>query len=81
MYAELKSPIGDTDIIALTDCRCSIPAEICERFQAWKRSVQARFITLALSDDPGDLSRVSDVVHLVRALDVNEDAVLHVLSI
>jgi uncharacterized protein with von Willebrand factor type A (vWA) domain len=81
MYAELKAPLGDTDIIALTDCRCSIPAETCERFLAWKRSVRTRFITLALSDDPGDLNRVSDVVHLVRSLDVNEDAVRHVLSI
>jgi uncharacterized protein with von Willebrand factor type A (vWA) domain len=81
MYAELNAPLGDTDIIALTDCRCSIPSEVCDRFQAWKRTVQARFVTLAISDDPGDLVRVSDEVHLVRSLDVNEDAVRHVLSI
>jgi uncharacterized protein with von Willebrand factor type A (vWA) domain len=81
MYAELKAPLGDTDIIALTDCRCSIPADICDAFCAWKRSVRARFVTLVLSDQPGDLVRVSDEVHLMRSLDVNEDAVSHVLSI
>jgi uncharacterized protein with von Willebrand factor type A (vWA) domain len=81
MYADLKAPLGDTDVIALTDCRCSIPAGICDDFNAWKRSVRARLVTLVIGDDAGDLVQVSDEIHLVRSLAVTEEAVGHVLSI
>jgi uncharacterized protein with von Willebrand factor type A (vWA) domain len=81
IYGELKAPIGDTDVIALTDCRCSIPSAVCETFNAWKRSVRARLVTLVLGDDAGDLSRVSDQIHLVRSLAVTEAAVGEVLSL
>jgi uncharacterized protein with von Willebrand factor type A (vWA) domain len=81
IYSDLNAPLGDADVIALTDCRCSIPTGICEVFNAWKRSVKSRLVTLVVGDDAGDLAKVSDEVHLVRSLAVTEEAVGHVLSI
>jgi uncharacterized protein with von Willebrand factor type A (vWA) domain len=81
MFGELKAPAGDTDVIALTDCCCHIPRDLQENFNSWKRSVQARLITLAIGEDAGDVAAVSDEIHLVRSLAVSEDAVARVLSI
>jgi uncharacterized protein with von Willebrand factor type A (vWA) domain len=80
-YQKLGAPVGKTDVIFITDAICSIPAKLQEQFLDWKRHVQARLITLVIKSKPGDLTAISDEVHLVPALDVTETAVEHVLSI
>lgn len=81
IYQQLKAPVGDTDVIFITDCLCRIPQEVQKHFLEWKQSVKARLITLVIASSPGDLAHVSDEVHVVPSLAVSEAAVGRVLSI
>ena len=80
-YARLKAPPGKTDVLFLTDARVRLPADVRATFVAWKQSVQARLITLVVGTEPGDLAAISDEVHVVRSLDVGEEAVGRAVSI
>ncbi len=81
MFAELKAPPGVTDVIFVTDAVCSIPAEVRDAFLAWKRQAKARLVTLVLNTAAGDLTAVSDEMHLVATLTPDADAVGRVLSL
>lgn len=81
IYSELKAPVGDTDVLFLTDAKCTIPSEVAATFNAWKASVKARLITLVIASPPGDLTLVSDEVHVVPSLAADESAVERVLSL
>jgi uncharacterized protein with von Willebrand factor type A (vWA) domain len=81
MYREIGAPHGITDIVMITDCKARIPTTLRDTFNAWKKSVTARVITLVIGDRPGDLEHVSDEVHRVPALDPSSDAVGRVLSL
>lgn len=80
-YQQLGAPVGNTDVIFLTDALCYIPAEIQEQFKAWKQQVRARLITLVIQSSPGDLVGISDELHVVQSLAVSESAVERVLSL
>jgi uncharacterized protein with von Willebrand factor type A (vWA) domain len=80
-YRRLGAPAGRTDVVFLTDARCSLSADLCASFNAWKTGVRARLVTLVIGDAAGDLAAVSDEVHLVRSLDVSEEAVGRTLSV
>jgi uncharacterized protein with von Willebrand factor type A (vWA) domain len=80
-YRQLKAPQGRTDVLFITDAICHLGREVKAQFLAWKHSVQARLISLVIESTPGDLSDISDEVHLVPALSVNEEGVERVLSI
>ncbi|MBA4191987.1 MAG: hypothetical protein C0467_28745 [Planctomycetaceae bacterium] len=81
MYRQIGAPHGITDVVMITDCKARIPPAIREAFNAWKRSVTARVLTLVIGDIPGDLEHVSDEVFRVPALDPTSDAVGRVLSL
>ena len=81
MYAGLRPPVGQTDVIMITDAICSLPAAMVDRFNAWKKDVRARVISLILESRPGDLAAISDECHLVRTLDAGEVAIGRVLAI
>jgi len=81
VYREIGAPTGKTDIVMITDCRCRIPVPVRETFNAWKKSVTARVLTLVIGDNPGDLEHVSDEVFRVCVLDPMSDPVGLVLSI
>jgi len=80
-YEELRAPKGVTDVIFITDAECCIPTCYQNDFNAWKRKVKARLITLVIEKSPGDLSAISDEVHQVQSLSVSEAGVERVLSI
>ena len=80
-YKKLGAPHGQTDVIVITDALCRIPAELQQQFSVWKSSVQARVISLVINSKAGDLDGISDEIHTVTSLDVNEHAVERVLSI
>src|SRR3954451_9404198 len=80
-YSRMRAPKGDTDILFITDAICRIPAEIRASFSDWKHLVKARLITLVIDNSPGDLKAISDEVHEVPSLDVEESAVDRVLSL
>lgn len=81
MYADLKAPIGATDVILITDAQVRIPESIRTPFLAWKTVSKVRVHSLVLNDNPGDLAGVSDEVHRVASLDPSGDAVGRVLSV
>jgi uncharacterized protein with von Willebrand factor type A (vWA) domain len=81
IYQQLKAPHGKTDVVFITDAQCHLPHQLQEQFNAWKRQVQARLITLVIQSTPGDLEAISDETHLVQSLSVDEEAVGRVLSI
>jgi uncharacterized protein with von Willebrand factor type A (vWA) domain len=80
-YESLKAPKGKTDLIFLTDAACSISAKLAKTFIDWKKSVQAKLITLVIDSEPEDLAKISDEVHRIRAVDVSEFGVERILSI
>jgi len=81
MYADMKAPPGVTDLVMITDAKVRIPAEVRDRFDAWRRSARARVVSLVLGSAPGDLALVSDECHQVQTLDPGSDAVGRVLSL
>lgn len=51
-YESLNAPKGKTDLIFITEGACSIPAKLAKTFNDWKRSVQAKLITLVIDNEP-----------------------------
>ena len=80
-YESLNAPKGKTDLVFLTDAACSISAKLAKTFIDWKRSVQAKLITLVIDSEPEDLAKISDEVHRIRSVDVSEYGVERILSI
>jgi uncharacterized protein with von Willebrand factor type A (vWA) domain len=80
-YRQLKAPHGRTDLLFVTDAICRMGREVKAQFLAWKHSVQARLISLVIESTPGDLTDISDEVHMVPSLSVTEEGVERVLSI
>jgi uncharacterized protein with von Willebrand factor type A (vWA) domain len=81
MYRQIGAPPGVTDVVFLTDARARIPADLRDRFVAWKRAAKARVVALVIDNPPGDLAAVSDEVHSVRSLEPTGGAVARVLSL
>ena len=81
IYRDLKAPLGETDVVFMTDALCRLPEDLRRDFRSWKASVKARLITLVIGSCPGDLGAISDEVHLVGSLDVREPGVGRVLSL
>ena len=81
IYSELKAPKGKTDLIFVTDAICTIHPKVVKLFKDWKKSVQARLITLVIDSEPGDISAISDEVHQIKALAISETNVGKVLSL
>ncbi|RLS87866.1 MAG: hypothetical protein DWI08_04780, partial [Planctomycetota bacterium] len=80
-YESLKAPKGKTDLIFLTDAACNISGKLAKIFIDWKRSVQAKLITLVIDSEPEDLAKISDEVHRIRSVDVSEYGVERILSL
>lgn len=80
-WKELACPPGITDIVCITDAIVDVPEEVRENFLRWKVQIKARMISLIINGEPGDLQAVSDEVHKVHSLAVEEAAVERLLSI
>jgi uncharacterized protein with von Willebrand factor type A (vWA) domain len=81
IFTEIGAPVGKTDLIYITDAELSISQKKAEAFKAWKASVQARLISLVLNSSPGQLSSISDEVHLINSLDPTEVGIKKVFSL
>jgi hypothetical protein len=53
MYTQLSAPQGVTDLVFVTDARCSLPADVRAAFLAWKAGASARLVTLVIDSPPG----------------------------
>ena len=81
LYRRIGAPAGRTDLVFVTDARARIPSAERDRFNAWKKQVRARLVTLVIGHSAGDLASVSDEAHLVGSLAVTEEAVGRALSV
>ena len=81
IFTEIGAPLGKTDIIYVTDAELRISDKKASAFKAWKRTVQTRLISLVLNSDPGDLSSISDEVHIISSLDPSELGIKKVFSL
>jgi uncharacterized protein with von Willebrand factor type A (vWA) domain len=82
IYADLKAPVGATDVIFVTDAECYLPAGIVKSFNTWKKSVNARLISLVIGcSDGASLKEVSNEVHCLENLEADSEAVGSCLSI
>ena len=81
IFTEIGAPVGNTDLIYVTDAELRISEKKASAFKAWKNSVQARLISLVLNTDPGDLTSISDEVHLINSLDPTEVGIRKVFSL
>jgi uncharacterized protein with von Willebrand factor type A (vWA) domain len=67
--------------VFVTDAQCRLPSDLRDAFLAWKASAQPRLVSLVVDNPAGDLTAISDEVHLVRSLAPDSDAVGRVLSL
>lgn len=77
----IGAPKGKTDIICLTDGQVDFSDEMARSFLAWKQSEKVRLVSLFINCDPGDMTRISDKVHRVRSLGLDEEGVAEVMSV
>ena len=81
IFTEIGAPVGKTDLIYITDAELSISQKKATEFTTWKASVQARLVSLVLNTDPGQLTLISDEVHLINSLDPAEAGIKKVFSL
>lgn len=81
IFNEIGAPAGKTDLIYISDAELHISQKKATEYNLWKASVKARLISLVLNSDPGQLSSISDEVHLVSSLDPCEMGIKKVFSL
>jgi uncharacterized protein with von Willebrand factor type A (vWA) domain len=68
IFAEIGAPEGKTDLIYISDAQLRINTKHAEAFLEWKASVRATLTSLVIGSEPGDLTTISDKVHLFEML-------------
>jgi len=81
IFNELGAPAGRTDLVYITDAELRISEKKADAFKAWKCSIKAKLFSLVLNSSPGQLSSISDEVHLISSLDPAEAGIKKVFSI
>jgi uncharacterized protein with von Willebrand factor type A (vWA) domain len=81
IFNELGAPAGRTDLVYITDAELRISENKANAFKAWKCSIKAKLFSLVLNSSPGQLSSISDEVHLISSLDPSELGIKKVFSL
>lgn len=81
LYTETGAERGKTDLILVTDACVDVPRKLEDSFLEWKHDNRAKLISLIIGHEPGELKKISDEVHTMRALDVENEGVGQALSI
>lgn len=81
IYDSLRAPVGQTDVIMLTDAICNLPYLMVTAFNAWRKEVKAKVTTVVIGDRAGDLLKVSDECHEVTGIDADSPVVGSLLSL
>lgn len=76
-------PVGETDVILISDGCFPIPRPVLDQFGEWKKRRQARLITVLIGENqvPRDLAEASDRALLAKDLGLDCEAVAEVLSV
>jgi uncharacterized protein with von Willebrand factor type A (vWA) domain len=82
IYKEVGAPVGKTDMVCITDAIVRIPPKMEASFLKWKKEVNLTMFTLVIGcGQPGDMTKVSDQVHMIRSLSTDEQGVQEVFKI
>ena len=68
IFEKIGAPLGKTDLIYISDAQLKISARDAEAFLQWKASVKAKLTSLVIGAQPGDMTNISDKVHLFESL-------------
>lgn len=80
-FVKQGMPRGQTDLFLVSDAICHVPEEMEKSFLAWKQREKVKCTSLILARDAGGLAGVSDEVHLLRDLSLEQDAIQKILSV
>jgi uncharacterized protein with von Willebrand factor type A (vWA) domain len=80
IWPSLGCPKGKTDVIFLTDAICSLPSDMVQQFNSWRKSEKARCIGLIIGQRPGDLSLVCDRTYTMPRIGIEEEGIVEALS-
>lgn len=80
-WEEIGAPKGKTDIVLITDAQVGLSPQDRKNFLAFKQAESVKLISLILNCPPGDVGSISDQVHAVRSLSLEEAGVAEALSV
>ena len=81
-WEKMGTPKGKTDIICLTDAIVDVPANLRDSFLKFKEEEKVKMITLIIGGHGvGQMPQVSDRVHCVKSLSLEEEAVAEALGV
>lgn len=80
-FDSLQCPRGKTDLIFVTDGIVSIDQRTREDFLRFKKEREVRAISLIIQANPEPMLPISDEVHVVRDLSLNEGAIQELMGI
>jgi uncharacterized protein with von Willebrand factor type A (vWA) domain len=80
-WPTINPPKGATDVILITDGIVRVPDNMATNFNSWKQREKVKCISLILAADAGGLKTVSDEVHLISSINVDDEAIGRCLSI
>lgn len=80
-WSLIGAPKGKTDVLCITDGQVGFSDEMAKSFLAWKQAEHVKLISLFINADPGDMTRISDKVHRVKSLGLEEEGVAEVMSV
>ena len=81
IFEEVGAPVGETDLVFVSDAQLNIRSKDTEAFLEWKASVKAKLTSLVIGAEPGYLATISDKVHLFDALSPDSVKAEQVFSI
>lgn len=80
-WDELGCPQGKTDMIIITDAQVRVPDTMKADFNMWRERETCKVHTIVIGDQAGDLAEVSDHVHEVTSLELDNGAMDEVMSV
>jgi uncharacterized protein with von Willebrand factor type A (vWA) domain len=82
LFAQIGAPKGKTDLVYVTDGEVAIDPATADQFNAWRhdKTVNARVTTLLVGCGAGGMESISDEVHLVSKIAVDQEGVKAALS-
>lgn len=72
---------GKTDMVWISDGCAHIDPNEAHKFNEWRAEHNARSISMLVEQDDEAFRRISDEIHVVKSIDVEESAVGEILSI
>ena len=72
---------GKTDIIYVSDGEISVPQEVTDKFNKWKKDENVKVHTIIIESGSKGFDSVSDYLYNVNNIDVENSSVQNVMSI